>query len=51
MTGTQTGPFAGLPPTGQTVRPPGIDVIETGQDGIRSVTGYFDSGSVPSSWT
>ncbi len=47
MTGTQAGPFAGLPPSGRTVRLPGVDVIETGPDGIRSVTGYFDSRAVP----
>jgi heme-degrading monooxygenase HmoA len=26
---------------------PGVDVVETGPDGIRSVTGYFDSRLVP----
>jgi steroid delta-isomerase-like uncharacterized protein len=47
MTGTQTGAFAGLPPTGRTVALPGIDVLRTGPEGIRSVTGYFDSRAVP----
>jgi steroid delta-isomerase-like uncharacterized protein len=47
MTGTNTGSLNGLPPTGKSVRVPGIDVIETGPDGIVGVTGYFDSAAVP----
>lgn len=47
MRGTNTGAFAGLPPTGKTVRLPGVDVIEAGPDGIASVTGYFDSVGLP----
>ena len=43
MTGTNTGPFPGLPgPTGAAVDLPGIDVITVGDDGIISVVGYFD---------
>jgi steroid delta-isomerase-like uncharacterized protein len=47
MHGHQTGPFNGLPPTGRAVRLPGLDVIRVGPDGVRSVTGYFDSAIVP----
>jgi steroid delta-isomerase-like uncharacterized protein len=47
MCGSNTGSLQGLPPTGKTVRVPGIDVIETGPDGIRRVTGYFDSALLP----
>ncbi|WP_293998098.1 hypothetical protein [Sphaerotilus sp.] len=35
-----------LPPTGQAVRLEGIDLIETGPDGVRSVTGLFDSATL-----
>ena len=47
MVGSNTGSMNGLPPTGKTVRLPGIDVIEIGSDGIHAVTGYFDSAVVP----
>jgi steroid delta-isomerase-like uncharacterized protein len=47
MLGHQTGPFNGLPPSGRAVRLPGLDVIRVGADGVRSVTGYFDSAVVP----
>ena len=47
MKGTNTGSFAGLPPTGRAVSLPGVDVVETGSGGIASVTGYFDSRLVP----
>jgi steroid delta-isomerase-like uncharacterized protein len=42
MRGTNTGPFAGSPPTGNTVALPGADFITTEGDKIRSVQGYFD---------
>lgn len=43
MTGTNTGPFPGLPgPTGAALDLPGIDVITVGDDGITGVVGYFD---------
>jgi heme-degrading monooxygenase HmoA len=47
MTGTNTGEFGGLPPTQRAVSLPGLDVVETGPDYIKSVTGYFDSRAVP----
>lgn len=47
MTGTNTGAFAGLPPTQRPVSLPGLDVVETAPDVITSVTGYFDSRGVP----
>ena len=47
MNGTNTGSFAGLPPTGRAVSLPGLDMVETGPGGITSVTGYFDSRAVP----
>jgi steroid delta-isomerase-like uncharacterized protein len=47
MVGTQRGPFQGLPPSGRGVRLEGIDVIEAGDEGLRSVRGYFDSAAVP----
>lgn len=45
--GHNHGSFNGLPPTGRAVRLPGLDVIQVGDDGIRSVLGYFDSAVVP----
>jgi steroid delta-isomerase-like uncharacterized protein len=47
MKGRNTGSFQGLPPTGRPISLPGVDVIEIGTDGIRSVKGYFDSRAVP----
>jgi len=47
MKGTNTGAFQGLPPTGRPVSLPGVDVIETGANGIKTVTGYFDTRAVP----
>jgi hypothetical protein len=46
MRGTQEGPLDDLPPTGETVALPGTDVIEVGPDGVTSVRGYFDSGTM-----
>jgi steroid delta-isomerase-like uncharacterized protein len=43
MKGTNTGSFHGLPPTERTVSLPGVDIIEIGADGIKSVNGYFDT--------
>jgi steroid delta-isomerase-like uncharacterized protein len=42
MRGTNTGPFAGSPPTGSTVALPGADFITVDGDKIRAVQGYFD---------
>lgn len=42
MRGTNHGSFGGAPPTGNEIALPGIDVIDSGPDGIRSVRGYFD---------
>jgi steroid delta-isomerase-like uncharacterized protein len=42
MGGTNTGSMAGNPPTGRAVSLPGVDVIETSGDRVRSVRGYFD---------
>ena len=42
MRGANTGPLAGNPPTGRTVVLPGVDVIETDGERVRSVRGYFD---------
>jgi steroid delta-isomerase-like uncharacterized protein len=47
MTGTNDGPFQGLPPSGRTVRLPGADFIATKGDRVRSVVGYFDTAVVP----
>jgi steroid delta-isomerase-like uncharacterized protein len=47
MTGTNDGPFQGLPATGRPVRLPGADVIATDGDRVRSVTGYFDTAALP----
>lgn len=47
MTGTNTGSLNSLPPTAKTVRLKGVDIIVVADDGIKSVTGYFDSKEVP----
>ena len=47
MHGHNHGSFNGLPPPGRAVDLPGVDLIRTGGDGLRSVTGYFDSATVP----
>ncbi len=47
MTGTNSGPLNGLPPTGKAVRLDGIDVLRIGADGIRSVRGFFDAAALP----
>ena len=47
MTGTNRGPFQNLPPTEKTIALPGVDFIDVGPEGIRSVLGYFDGRGVP----
>jgi steroid delta-isomerase-like uncharacterized protein len=47
MNGTNTEAFQGLPATGRAISLPGVDVIQVGEDGIRSVKGYFDTRAVP----
>jgi steroid delta-isomerase-like uncharacterized protein len=47
MTGTNTGSFAELPPTGRSVLLRGADFIQVGDEGIESVTGYFSPGAIP----
>ena len=42
MNGTNTGSFAGLPPTGRLVSLPGADFIAVEGDKVRSVQAYFD---------
>lgn len=42
MRGTNSGPFGGGPPTGQSVELPGADFIVVYGDKIRSVQGYLD---------
>ena len=46
MRGTNTEPFQGLPPTGREISLPGADFIELDGDGLRSVRGYFDGGTM-----
>ena len=47
MTGTNTGSLNGLPPTGKAIALKGVDLIEVVDDGIKLVTGYFDTKTVP----
>ncbi len=47
MRGTNDGSMMGLPPTGKSVELPGADFVVVEGDGIRSVTGYFDSALLP----
>ena len=47
MTGINTGSLNGLPPTGKAIALKGVDLIEVNDDGIKLVTGYFDTKAVP----
>jgi hypothetical protein len=47
MKGTNTEAFQGLLPTGRSISLPGVDVIEIGPDGIKTVRGYFDTRADP----
>ncbi|MEF8821889.1 MAG: ester cyclase, partial [Halovenus sp.] len=42
MHGTHDGPLEGLPPTGKTITLDGVDIVTISEDGITSITGYFD---------
>lgn len=48
MKGTNRGSLSGLPPTERTIALPGVDVVETGENGIRSVRGYYSNGTMMS---
>ncbi|HEX7357995.1 MAG TPA: ester cyclase [Ignavibacteriaceae bacterium] len=43
MKGTNTGSFHGLPATEHAISLEGVDVMEIGTDGIKTVKGYFDT--------
>lgn len=47
MRGTNSGTFLELPATGRSITLPGVDVIEIGANGIKTVKGYFDTRTVP----
>ena len=47
MRGTNSGSFAGLPPTGRHVELAGADFVKVEDGKIRSVLGYFDSAELP----
>lgn len=48
MSGNNTGPFMGLPPTSKKIVVLGADFIEFQKGKIKSITGYFDSKATPS---
>lgn len=47
MRGTNTGSFQGMPATGRPISLQGVDVIDVGAEGIRTVRGYFDTRAIP----
>ena len=47
MKGTNTGSMMGLPPTGKTVELRGVDFFTLKNGKVQTVTGYFDTASVP----
>lgn len=44
--GTHDGTFNGLPPTGNTVALDGVDIFTISEEGIESITIYFDQSSM-----
>lgn len=47
MTGTNDGPFSGLPPTGRRVSLPGADLVRVEGDRVTEVLGFFDTAAIP----
>ena len=47
MRGTNNGSMRGLPPTGKSIELTGADFLETSDEGVTKVVGYFDSGVIP----
>ena len=47
MTGTNRGPFLGLPPSGREIDLLGVDAITVVDDRVHSVVGYFDTKVIP----
>lgn len=47
MHGHNHGSFNGLPPTGRRVELQGMDLLQADADGLRAVSGFFDSAVVP----
>lgn len=47
MRGTNNGSMRGLPPTGKSIELYGADFLETSDEGVTKVVGYFDSGVIP----
>jgi hypothetical protein len=47
MRGTNTGSYAGLPPTGRAIELPGADFVRVSDAGITAIEGYFDSAVIP----
>lgn len=46
MRGTNSRPFRFNPPSGRMIALPGADLIAVGEDGVRSVRGYFDTAAL-----
>lgn len=46
LTATHTGTFAGLPPTQRQITLEGIDLMESGPQGLLRVVGLFDSATL-----
>lgn len=46
MTGTNAGPYRGMPPSGRPITLPGADLLRVAPEGVRSVQGFFDGGTM-----